>query len=152
LVERTEHRRAARTLVFKHPDSPNASSCPPPRTEARHSAFHRQGRGLDRAKGETSLAVYVGILEGDGDAWSIRIPDIPGCHGGGTTPEAAIADTMSALRFVATDMAADGQAVPSPRSVKEVTSDPDAEFDPAAGQSLVMIPLALEAASSHHGA
>jgi hypothetical protein len=32
------------------------------------------------------------------------------------------------------------------------TSDPDAEFEPAAGQSLVMIPLVLEAANSHHGA
>jgi predicted RNase H-like HicB family nuclease len=100
----------------------------------------------------TSLAVYVGILEVDGDAWSIRIPDIPGCHGGGATPEAAIADAVSALRFVGTDMAADGQVVPSPRSMKEVTSDPDAEFNPAAGQSPLMIPLALEATSSHHGA
>jgi predicted RNase H-like HicB family nuclease len=47
-----------------------------------------------------SSAVYVGILEGDGNVWSIRIPDIPGCHGGGATPEAAIADPVSALRFV----------------------------------------------------
>jgi hypothetical protein len=35
--------------------------------------------------------------------------------------------------------------------VKEVMSDPDAEFNPAAGESLVMIPLTSEVASSHHG-
>jgi predicted RNase H-like HicB family nuclease len=44
------------------------------------------------------MANYVGILEGDGDVWSIRIPDLPGCHGGGASPEAAIADTVSAAR------------------------------------------------------
>jgi hypothetical protein len=37
----------------------------------------------------------------------------------------------------------DGQAVPAPRSVQEVMADPDAEFNPAAGESLVMIPPEL---------
>jgi predicted RNase H-like HicB family nuclease len=92
------------------------------------------------------MAYYVGILEGDGDVWSIRIPDVPGCHGGGASPEAALADTVSALRFVAADMAADGQAVPAPRSIQEVMVDPDAEFNPSAGESLVMIPLLLDRA------
>jgi hypothetical protein len=38
-----------------------------------------------------------------------------------------------------------GIAVPTPRTVQEVMTDPDAEFNPAAGESLVMIPLKLEA-------
>jgi predicted RNase H-like HicB family nuclease len=88
------------------------------------------------------MAYYVGILEGDGDVWSIRIPDVPGCHGGGASPEAALADTVSALRFVA----ADGQAVPAPRSIQEVMVDTNAEFNPSAGESFVMIPLLLDRA------
>jgi predicted RNase H-like HicB family nuclease len=90
------------------------------------------------------MAHYVGILEGEGDVWSIRIPDVPGCHGGGASPEEAIADTVSALRFVAADIAADGEAVPPPRSVQAVMADPDAEFNAAAGETLVMIPLELD--------
>ena len=35
---------------------------------------------------------YVGVLDGSGDVWGVRIPDIPGCVGGGATAEAAIAD------------------------------------------------------------
>jgi predicted RNase H-like HicB family nuclease len=90
------------------------------------------------------MAHYVGILEGEGDVWSIRIPDVPGCHGGGASPEEAIADTVSALRFVAADMAADGQSVPAPRTIQEVMADPDAEFNAAAGETFVMIPLEFD--------
>jgi len=90
------------------------------------------------------MAHYVGILEGDGDVWSMRVPDLPGCHGGGDSPEAAIADTISAAREWATDVAGDGHPVPAPRSVQAVIADPDAEFNPAAGESLVMIPLLLD--------
>jgi predicted RNase H-like HicB family nuclease len=43
------------------------------------------------------MAYYVGILEGEGDVWSIRIPDLPGCHGGGASPEEAISDATSAV-------------------------------------------------------
>jgi predicted RNase H-like HicB family nuclease len=92
------------------------------------------------------MANYVGILEGDGDVWSIRIPDLPGCHGGGATPEAAIADAVSAAREWAEHQSARGVTVPEPRRVQEVMADPDAEFNPAAGESLVMIPLLLDRA------
>ena len=44
------------------------------------------------------MIYYVGILDGSGDTWGVRIPDCPGCHGGGATPEAAISDAISALR------------------------------------------------------
>ena len=39
---------------------------------------------------------YYGILDGKDDVWGVRIPDLPGCHGGGSTPEAAMSDAMSA--------------------------------------------------------
>jgi predicted RNase H-like HicB family nuclease len=91
------------------------------------------------------MAYYVGILEGEGDVWSIRIPDLPGCHGGGASPEEAISDATSAAKEWAEDVRGDGCPVPAPRTIQEVMADPNAEFDPAAGESLVMIPLALEA-------
>lgn len=44
------------------------------------------------------MTYYVGILDGSGSVWGVRIPDVPGCHGGGNSAEAAIADAISALR------------------------------------------------------
>ena len=35
---------------------------------------------------------YVGVLDGSEGTWGVRIPDLPGCHGGGATVEATIAD------------------------------------------------------------
>jgi predicted RNase H-like HicB family nuclease len=91
-----------------------------------------------------TMLYYVAILDGAGDVWGVSIPDFPGCFGGGATPEEAIADATSAAREWASDAIADGQAVPPPRSVQEVMADPDAEFNAAAGESLVMIPLELD--------
>ena len=28
---------------------------------------------------------YVGILDGSGDVWGVRVPDVEGCVGGGAT-------------------------------------------------------------------
>ena len=41
---------------------------------------------------------YVGILDGSGKTWGVRIPDLPGCYGGGASAEAAIDDATSAAR------------------------------------------------------
>jgi predicted RNase H-like HicB family nuclease len=41
---------------------------------------------------------YVGILDGAGEGWGVRVRDCPGCHGGGATADAAISDAISALR------------------------------------------------------
>ena len=46
------------------------------------------------------LKNYIGILDGAGGVWGVRLPNIDGCVGGGETPEAAIADVTQALRDV----------------------------------------------------
>ena len=95
------------------------------------------------------MPYYVGILDGAKDAWGVRLPDVAGCHGGGATPEAAIADAISALHEFAAHQAARGTALDTPRSVQVVIADKLTEFDAAAGESVVMIALNSPAASPH---
>lgn len=90
------------------------------------------------------MPYYVGILDGAKRTWGVRVPDVPGCHGGGPTPEAAIADAISALREFAAHQATGGIALAPPRSVQVVIADKATQFDAAAGESVVMIPLILD--------
>jgi len=86
---------------------------------------------------------YVGILDGKGSVWGVRIPDVPGCHGGGSTPEEALADAISALREIAGHLAANDNTVRPARTLQAILNDPEAGFDPA-NESLVMVPLLLD--------
>ena len=61
------------------------------------------------------MTYYVGVLDGGGEVWGVRIPDIPGCVGGGATPEAAIADAAEALRDVLAQSAKAGSPRRGPR-------------------------------------
>lgn len=85
---------------------------------------------------------YVGILDGAGDVWGVRVPDLPGCHGGGTTPEEAIVDVTSAVREWAESRAAKNAAVPVARTVADLLRL--GEIDIGEGESAVMIPLVLD--------
>ena len=83
---------------------------------------------------------YVGVLDGGDEVWGVRIPDIPGCVGGGETPEAAIADAAEALRDVAAHRRDGGFALPEPSSMTEIM----ASGEIGEGESAVMIPLLLD--------
>lgn len=87
---------------------------------------------------------YIGILDGHGDVWGVRVPDLPGCTGGGATPEAAIADAISAMREWAAHKTAKGETVPAARTLASVLADKDVEYN-SASESTVMLPLILEA-------
>lgn len=91
------------------------------------------------------MANYVGILDGADSVWGVRIPDVPGCHGGGATPEAALADAISALRELAAYYVANDVAIPAARGMADVIRDGDAEYNPSK-ESLVVIPLLLDRA------
>jgi predicted RNase H-like HicB family nuclease len=88
------------------------------------------------------MAHYVGILDGGGEAWGIRIPDLPGCYGGGATPEAAIEDAMSAAREWIAHRQIKGDAAPAPRGVAEVSAA--GEIDAANNEAAVIIPVVLD--------
>lgn len=82
---------------------------------------------------------YVGILDGAGDVWGVRVPDAPGCHGGGASAEEAIDDATSALREWAETYLEGNDTLPLPRSVADLLSS--GEIETAAGESAVLIPL-----------
>jgi predicted RNase H-like HicB family nuclease len=85
------------------------------------------------------LSHYVGILDGSGDTWGVRVPDLPGCHGAGDTAEAAIADAVSAVREWAEHRNAKGAAMPSARLLSQIIRD--GELDVQAREVAVMVPL-----------
>lgn len=88
---------------------------------------------------------YVGILDGSGDVWGVRVPDLPGCVGGGPSPEMAIDSAVAAMSWWVSTVLAKGGSVPQARNVETILSDPDAEFNAQAGESVVMLPLLYEA-------
>lgn len=89
------------------------------------------------------MTYYVGILDGNDGAWGVRIPDMPGCHGGGETVEAAIADATSAALEWIERRQAKGAGTPVARSLKRICDEEG--IDAGAGESAVMIPVILDA-------
>ena len=87
---------------------------------------------------------YIGILDGARRAWGVRVPDLPGCHGGGASPDAAIADAISALADYAAHLKRQNLPLPKPRSLKEIVSDAQSRPDAETGESAVMLPLLLD--------
>lgn len=90
------------------------------------------------------MTQFVGIIDGDGDVWGVRVPDFPGCHGAGSTPEAAIRDAVSAMGEMAADLKADGRSIPTPRLPSVVMSDPAVRADMGEGDAFVLLPLVFE--------
>ena len=86
------------------------------------------------------MTYYVGILDGAGDVWGVRIPDVEGCVGAGPTPDDAIADAAIALRVVMAHRRRGGFGVPEPTSLADVLRSGEVE----SGETTVMIPLALD--------
>ena len=87
-----------------------------------------------------AMTHYVGVLDGNGDVWGVRIPDIPGCVGGGASAEKAIADASEALRGVAVHKREGGFALPRPSTLAGIL----ASGKIGEGESAVMIPLLLD--------
>jgi predicted RNase H-like HicB family nuclease len=94
------------------------------------------------------MAIYVGILDGHGKTWGVRIPDLPGCYGAGATGEAAITDAASAAREWIAHQLGNGGKVSEPRSVAKVLKDPSSEFNAAGGEAAVMIHVLIDKSRS----
>lgn len=88
------------------------------------------------------MTQYVGILDGSGKAYGVRIPDLPGCYGAGRSPEAALSDAMSAAREWLAHRATKGEALPKPRSMAQILKAE--EINPAANEIAVLVPVVLD--------
>lgn len=86
------------------------------------------------------MVYYVGVLDGADEVWGVRIPDIPGCVGGGSTPEAAIADVAGALREVVAHKRDGGFETPAPSTMSRILESGEI----GEGESAVMIPLLID--------
>ena len=87
---------------------------------------------------------YLALVDGEGTTFGVRIPDFPGCHGGGSSIDKAVEDATTALREFAADMVTDGDPIPAPRSWNDIKSDMDASGEPWG--IAVYIPLLLDKA------
>jgi predicted RNase H-like HicB family nuclease len=88
------------------------------------------------------MTSYIGILDGSGEVFGVRIPDLPGCNGGGATPEAAIADAMSAAREWIGHYQINGKAAPKPRDMAQILASET--IDPAQNEAAVIVPVVLD--------
>ena len=86
------------------------------------------------------MTQYIGVLDGSKKTFGIRIPDLPGCYGGGASPEAAILDAMSAAREW---IGVNGKKSPKPRSLQQLLETK--EIDIFNSEVAVVIPVVLDA-------
>jgi predicted RNase H-like HicB family nuclease len=85
---------------------------------------------------------YVGILDGGDNTYGVRIPDLPGCYGGGASPEAAIADAMSAAREWIAHRELKNEPAPKPSSLEKILKSET--IDAAQNEAAVIVPVVLD--------
>ncbi len=69
---------------------------------------------------------YVAFIHRDNEpGFGISFPDFPGCVSDGDTREDTIRRGREALAFHLEGMADDGEAIPPPRSLREIEADPE---------------------------
>ncbi len=67
---------------------------------------------------------YVALVHKDKDSsYGVSFPDFPGCVSAGNTVDEAVANAVEALAFHVQGLEADGDSVPSPRSIEDIRSE-----------------------------
>jgi predicted RNase H-like HicB family nuclease len=89
---------------------------------------------------EHKMTFYIGILDGSGDVWGVRIPDCPGAYGAGESAELAVASAIKGLTAWAGAAVKDGAQLPNARSLAEILASGEIE----AGETTVLVPLLLD--------
>lgn len=93
-----------------------------------------------------AMTLCIDIVDGKDGARGVRIPDFPGCHGGGATPAEAVEDATRALREFAADMMIDGETIPAPRGLDAILMAVKRHKEPDG--AAVYIPLLLDKSRS----
>jgi predicted RNase H-like HicB family nuclease len=85
------------------------------------------------------MTQYFGIVDGSGDVWGVRVPDLPGVHGGGKNINEAMIDAISAAREWAEHRAAKGIPLPAVTPLDQIVR---AEVQP--NEVIMTIPVLLD--------
>jgi predicted RNase H-like HicB family nuclease len=88
------------------------------------------------------MTQYIGVLDGGGKSFGIRIPDLKGCYGAGASAEAALSDAMSAAREWLGHRALKNEAPPKPRNMAQLLKA--GEIEAARNEIAVLIPVVLD--------
>jgi predicted RNase H-like HicB family nuclease len=84
---------------------------------------------------------FVVLLHKDPDsAYGVTVPDLPGCVSAGDTADEALAGAAEAISLHVEGLEAEGQPVPSPRTIEAILADPMLAED-RAGATLATVPL-----------
>jgi predicted RNase H-like HicB family nuclease len=91
---------------------------------------------------------YIAFIHKDpNSAYGVSFPDLPGCISAGDTLDEAARNAVEALAGHIELMEADGDAVPQPRLLEDITSDPTLTED-REGAVFVAIPLVRDLGST----
>lgn len=86
------------------------------------------------------MTAYIGIFEKEpGTLWGVWFPDLPGCIAAAETSDETVAQAGEALAQWVTIAQEDGAAIPTPRTIEELRSDPDFSEALAAGHLAIVV-------------
>jgi predicted RNase H-like HicB family nuclease len=89
---------------------------------------------------------YVALVHKDNDtSYGVSFPDVPGCISAGDTFEEAVENASQALAGHLTIMEADGDPIPSARSLEELKQDPEFVGDSIDAVVAFVVPQADQA-------
>ena len=90
------------------------------------------------------MRTFIGILDGEREVWGVRVPDAPGCFGGGATPEEAIESAREALAILLAEPDYVATLAPVPTPIERLRVDPEIKSALARGEVLVVLTRAEE--------
>ena len=90
------------------------------------------------------MASYVALIDGKTGAYGVWFPDLPGCTAMGATIDEAVANAADAMRDWAEVTLAKGDAIPEPRALEDLLSDPEVAEAIGEGALIQRIPLVRE--------
>lgn len=110
---------------FKHPIKPGKVTYRiRARTCVRRLAVDlSSGEAWEGLNGMASFVAFV--HRDDGTSYGVSFPDVPGCISAGDTLEEALANASEALGGHFSLLKADGEALPTPRSLEAIKSAPE---------------------------
>ena len=89
------------------------------------------------------MARYVALVDGEAGAYGVTVPDLPGCTSAGRATDEALRNVVEAVRLWAEDAMADGEELPTPRSVEVLRADTEVAAALAEGAALAIAPLLI---------